>query len=108
MDNRQKEIDNLVDKLSVELKKTPDQIRATKEYQTELLDVKGKPILSLERLEKAYENTLATKPKTPQADLKKALVDVEANASVNKALNVKIDRKKSNDKIRSIKIKLIC
>ena len=56
--DRQKQIDNLVDKLSVELKKTPDQIKATKEYQTDLLDVKGKAILSLERLEKAYENTI--------------------------------------------------
>ena len=91
--DRQQKISDLVDKLSPELKKTPDQIRATKEYQTTLLDVEGKPILSLERLEKAYENVLAGKPKTPQADLKKVLVDVEANASVNKALDTRIDRK---------------
>ena len=91
--DKQQKISDLVDKLATELKKTPDQIRATKEYQTTLLDAKGKPILSLERLEKAYDNVLSTKPKTPQADLKKAVIDAEANASVNKALDAKIDRK---------------
>ena len=93
--DKQQEISDLVDRLAPELNKTPDQIRATKEYQTTLLDAEGKPILSLERLEKAYENILASKPDTPQSALKVAVREAEASAAGNKNLTRRVEGKKT-------------
>ena len=92
---QKEQINDFVDKLAVELNKTPDQIRAIKEYQTGILDPNQKPYLSLERLEKAYENALALKPDTPQSALKRVMVEAKAEASGNKNLDRKVEGKKT-------------
>ena len=91
----EQKIDDLVDKLATELKQTPDKIRATKEYQTGVLDPKGKPLLSLERLQKAYDNVLKTKPGSPELSLKRALKDVETKSTANKNLDRKVEKGKT-------------